>query len=84
MPAGSKPLAAVRVRISAGERHGFGTAVPLSARASSLEQGRVGGPVKSSPKLIRQIGSGSIWAEELFPLRWICCNVPHTIANLGV
>ena len=63
LPAGSKSLAAVSGRISAGERHDFGTAAPLSTRASSLEQGRVGGPVESSPKLVRRIGSVSTSAE---------------------
>ena len=37
VPAGSKPPAAVGVRISTGERRGFGVAAPLSTRASSLE-----------------------------------------------
>ena len=68
MPAGSKPPAAVRVRISTGERYGFGAAAPLSTRTSSLELGRAGGPVESLSKLARQIGSGSTSAEELFPL----------------
>ena len=68
VPAGSKLLVAVRVGISAGERHGFGTAVPLSTRASSLEQGRAGGPVESSSKLVRRIGSVSTCVEELFLL----------------
>ena len=36
VPAGSKPPGAVSVRISMGERHGFGSAAPLSTRASSL------------------------------------------------
>ena len=68
VPAESKPPAAVRVRISAGERHRFGVAAPLSTRASSLVQGRAGGSVESSPKLVRHIGSVSTWAEELSPL----------------
>ena len=57
--AGSKPPAAVGVRISKGETHDFGAAAPLPTRASSREQGRVGGPVKSSPKLVERLGSGS-------------------------
>ena len=65
VPAESKPPAAVRVHIFTGERHGFGAAAPLSTRASSLEQGRAGGPVESSPKLARQIGSRSTSTEEL-------------------
>ena len=67
-PVGSKPLAAVRMRIFAGESQGFGAAAPLSTRASSLEQGRAGGPMKSSPKLVRRIGWVSPCAEELSPL----------------
>ena len=61
LPVGGKSLAAVGVRICTGERHGFGAAAPLSTRASSLEQGRVGGPVESAPKLVRHIWSGSTW-----------------------
>ena len=68
VPAESKPTVAVHVRISTVKRHGFGAAAPLSTRASALEQGRVRGPVESSPKLARQIGCGSTSAEELFPL----------------
>ena len=68
VPAGSKPSAAVSVRIFTGERHGFGAAALLSTRALSLQQGRARGSVESSPKLVRHIGSGSTWTEELFPL----------------
>ena len=68
VPAGSKPPAAVSVRISTGNRHDFSTAVPFPTRASSLEQRRAGGPVESSSKLVRHIGSGSTWfAEQLSP-----------------
>ena len=68
LSAGSKPLAAVVVRISKGEIHGLGDAPPLSTRASSLEQGSAGGPVQSSLKLIEHIGSGSTrLAEQLSP-----------------
>ena len=55
---GSKPPAAVGVRIPKGERHDFGTAAPLPIKALSLEQGRAGGPVKSSPKLAELSGRG--------------------------
>ena len=51
VPVGSKPPAAVGVRISKGERHDFGASTSLPTRASSLEQGRVRrGLMKSSPK----------------------------------
>ena len=53
VPAESKPSAAVPVRISTGERHGFVGAAPLSTRASFLEQLRVGGLAESLPKLVR-------------------------------
>ena len=53
--AGSMPPATVSVRISTGERHDFGTVVPLSTRASPV-QGRAGGFVESSLKLVRHIG----------------------------
>ena len=55
MSAESKPPAAVGERISKGERHDLGTAAPLPTRASSLEQGRAGGPVESPPKLVEPI-----------------------------
>ena len=64
VPAGSKLPAAVRVRISTGEKHGFGAAAPLSTRASSLVQGRAGGLVESSPKLVRHIGLVSTCAKS--------------------
>ena len=74
----SKPPAVVRVRISAGERHVFGAVVPLSTRAPSLVQGRAGGPVESSPKLLRHMGSVSTCAEELSP-RIIRSAAPSSI-----
>ena len=51
--AGSKPPGAVSVRVSTGERHDFGAAVPLSTRASSLQQGRAIGSVESSLDLLQ-------------------------------
>ena len=66
VPVGSKLPEVVSVRISEGERHGFGAAAPLSTRAWSLEHGRAGDPVESLPKLVRHISSGSTWfAEQL-------------------
>ena len=56
VPPRSKPPGAVGVRISKGERYDFDAAAPLPTRASSLEQGRAGGPVKSSPKLVELVG----------------------------
>ena len=44
-PVGSKPPAAVVVRISKGGRHNLGAAAPLSTRASSLGQRSAGRPV---------------------------------------
>ena len=68
VPAGSKSPAAVGVRISKGERHGFGAAAPLSTRASSLEQGRAGGPVKSPPKLVQLVRPAwTLFEEQLSP-----------------
>ena len=57
VPTGSKPPAAVGVSISKGERHDFGAVTPLPTRVSFLEQGRAGGPVESSPKLVERFGS---------------------------
>ena len=56
---GSTPSAAVGERIAKGERHDLGTAVPLSARALSIEQGSAGGPMQSSPKPADPFGSDS-------------------------
>ena len=68
VPAGSKPPAAVAVRISKGERHGFGATAPLSTGTSSLEQGRAGGPVKSPPKLVELVRPAwTLVAEQLSP-----------------
>ena len=52
LPVGSKPPAVVGDRISKGERHDLSAAAPLPTRASSLDQGRAGGPVESPPKLV--------------------------------
>ena len=60
------PPAAVSVRISTGEIHGFGTSAPLSARASSLQR-RAGGSAVTR-KLIQLIGPAStLFAKELSP-----------------
>ena len=61
---GSKPPVAVCERIFKGDRHDLGAAAPLPTRVSSLEQGRAGGPVESSPKLVRHIGLGSIYIHQ--------------------
>ena len=86
VPAESKSPTDVRVRISTGERRGFGAAVPLSTRASSHEQGRVGGPMESSPKLARQIGSGSTSAEKLSPFitRSVAATLSVRLRVLGI
>ena len=52
VPAGNKPPAAVGVRVSTSERHGFGASAPLSTRASFLHIGRAGGLVEPSLKLV--------------------------------
>ena len=68
VPAGSKPPAAVGIRIFKGERHDFGATAPLPTRALSLEQGRARGPVKSSPKLVKLVGPAwTLFAEQLSP-----------------
>ena len=65
-PVGSKLPAAIGELISKGERHDLGTAAPLFARASSIEQGSAGGPVQSSPKVVDYIGEGlTRFAEQL-------------------
>ena len=85
VPVGSKPPAAVCVRISAGERHDFVAAVPLSTRASSLEQGRAGDPVESLSKLVRTNRVGiDIGRSVIHTYHSFCCNVLHTLACHGV
>ena len=64
--AGSKPPVAVRVRISAGKRHGFGAAAPLSTKTSS-QRGRAGSPA-FMPKLVELVGPAwTLFAEQLSP-----------------
>ena len=50
--AGSKPPATVGKRMFKGEIYDLGA---LPTTAPSLEQGRAGGPVESSPKLVEHI-----------------------------
>ena len=69
VPVESMPPAAVSVRISTGERHSFGAAAPFSIMASSLQQGKAGDSMESSPKLVGHIGStaSTLFAEQLSP-----------------
>ena len=46
VPVRSKPPVAVGVRISKGERHGFGAVAPLPTRVSSHERRRAEGSVE--------------------------------------
>ena len=82
---GSKPPAAVAVRISKGERHDLGAAAPFSITTSSL-QGRVGGSA-FTPKLVELVfgPESTRLAEKLSP-----CNAYYfggalrALASLGV
>ena len=66
LPAGSTSPAAISVRISTGERQGFGAAAPLSTKMSSL-RGRVGGSA-FMPKLVELVGpTWTLFAEQLPP-----------------
>ena len=58
---GSKSPAAISVRISTGERYYFGTAAPVSTKASSL-RGRVEG-LASMLKLVGLVPA--LFAEQL-------------------
>ena len=82
-PVGSKPPAAVSMRISTDERHGFGAAAPLPTMASSL-QGRAGGLVESSPKLARHIGgpASTLFVEQLSPC--FACSAAASSVRLRV
>ena len=62
LPMGSKPPAAVGVRISKGERHDLGAAAPFSTKLSSLSE-RVGG-LAFTPRRVEHIGSGSTRSAE--------------------
>ena len=64
---GSKPPAAVGVRVSKGERHDFGAAVPSSISASSLKQGRARSLVKSSPELVELIRPAWPFLQNSYP-----------------
>ena len=66
MSAGSKPPAAVGVRISTGERHGFGAAAPLSPKTSS-QRGTVGGSA-FMPKLVELV------CRTAFPMLLLNCS----------
>ena len=60
-PARSKPLAGVSMRISTGERHGFGASARWWTRASSFHFARAKRPADFlSPKLVRFVGSDEI------------------------
>ena len=54
IPARTKSLAAVSVRISKGERHDFGASAPFSTKTSSLQE-RAGGSGFTA-KLVEQVG----------------------------
>ena len=58
----SKPPAAVSVRISTSERHGFGAAAPSSTKMSCL-RGRAGG-LAFMPKLVELVGPAWILFAE--------------------
>ena len=65
-PAGSKPPAAVVVRISMGARHDSGDAAPFSTKTSSMQE-RAGGSA-FTPKQVEVVGpSWILFAEKLSP-----------------
>ena len=66
VPAGSKPLAVVGVRIATDERNCFGAAAPLSTKTSS-QRGSPGGSA-FMPKLVELVGPAwTFFAEQLYP-----------------
>ena len=66
MPAGSKPPAAIGVRISTGERHDFGAAASMSTKRSSLRE-REGGSA-FIPKLVELVKpTWTLFAKQLSP-----------------
>ena len=70
-PMGSKPPAAVVVRISKGERHDLDAVVPLSTTTPSL-QGRAGGST-FTPNMVEHIGSGSTLGKKHIPMHCLYC-----------
>ena len=62
---GSKPPAAVGVRISKGERHYFGAVAPFSTKPSSLK-GRAGGST-FTPKVVELFGPSWTLFAEIYP-----------------
>ena len=65
------PAVDVDVRISTGERHGFGASAPSPTRTSSLLIGRAGG-LTTLPKLVELVGPSTAGAEGI-------PRVPHQL-----
>ena len=83
VPAGSKPPAAVSVRISTAERHSFGAAALLSTKTSSL-RGRAGGSAVM-PKLVELVELHEPFSRTAIPMHHlICWSVLITVASLLV
>ena len=75
VPAGSKPPAAVGVRISTGERGRFGAAAPLSTKTSSLRVRAIG--LDFMPKLVKLVGPAwTLFEEQISP----CFALPAAAA----
>ena len=73
-PVGTKPPAAVDVRIYMDGRHDLNAAAPHSTTLTSLQGMRAGGSA-FMPKLVELVGPGSTWrAEEQSP-RIACAAV---------
>ena len=63
---GSKPPAAVGVRIFQGERHDFDAAAPFSTKTPSLQERAEGSAF--TPKLVEQVGPAwTLSTEKLSP-----------------
>ena len=67
LPVGSKPQAAVVVRIFNDERHELGAAAPLPTSTSSPEQGRAESSVEPPPKLVEQSGRDQPGSQNSYP-----------------
>ena len=82
-PVGTKPPAAVDVRISMDGRHDLNAAAPHSTTLTSLQGMRAGGSA-FMPKLVELVGPGSTWrAEEQSP-RIACAAVAAPSASSRV
>ena len=82
--AGSKPPAAVGERISKCERHDLGPAVPLSTKASSLEQGNRSDAVTTKAGRIHRVGINPVGRKPIPCISWTAVAAPSVRSRVLV